>query len=181
MTFEEINHIIAQLKSCEIQIQDVPEEIKNNIDIVKAERELGLRKTYRKGFDIIRNVFFVKEEYFYKKSDGEIMCYSEETNFENFEEYYIFLEGDIYTDSCYKFYDFNINLPFIEKNKIDVAKLQKKAAFITQTIDDMEFQISQEELDEYDLSEKTKNLCIYWIKKFNACDNYSELKNTLTL
>lgn len=175
MKAEEINHIITQLKSHEIQIRDVPEEIKNNIDVVKAERELGLRKTCKKGFDIIRNLFFVEEQLFCKESDGEI-CSSNETNFESFEEYYAFLEGDIYTDSCYKYYDFDRNRSFIEKNKIDVANLQKNAAFTTQTIDDLEFKISQEELDEYDLSEKTKKLCIKWIKKFNACDNYSELK-----
>lgn len=175
MKAEEINHIIIQLKSHEIQIRDVPEEIKNNIDVVKAERELGLRKTCKKGFDIIRNLFFVEEQLFCKESDGEI-CSSNETNFESFEEYYAFLEGDIYTDSCYKYYDFDRNRSFIEKNKIDVANLQKNAAFTTQTIDDLELKISQKELDEYDLSEKTKKLCKIWIKKFNACDNYSELQ-----
>lgn len=39
---KEIKHVIWQLKDKKINISDIPEEYKNDTDIIKAERELGL-------------------------------------------------------------------------------------------------------------------------------------------
>ncbi|MCM1062125.1 MAG: metallophosphoesterase [Eubacterium sp.] len=179
MTNKEIKNIISKLQSTEISVKDIPEEVKNNIDIVRMERKLGVRKTDRKGFDIITNCFFVEESLFYKNKIFDMDSFSNRICFETFEEFYNFLEGDIYTNSCYKFYDFGRNQKFIKKNKIDIRQLQTSSSFITQTIDDFTIEISLEKLKQYDVAEKVKKQCLEWIKKFNACDSYTKLNKTV--
>ncbi len=58
MVQTEINKIIKQLKNNEIRVFDVPEEYKNDIQIVTFERKAGMRITDKRGFDIISNSFF---------------------------------------------------------------------------------------------------------------------------
>lgn len=64
MIDKEIKQIICQLESFEMNIRDVPEELRNNKDIIAAERKFGLRKEFNRGFDVIHNFFFVEEEIF---------------------------------------------------------------------------------------------------------------------
>ena len=61
----ETKKIIKKLKTGELEINSVPEELSHNIDILRAERKLGLRKSRHRGFDVIRQEFFVEEEWFY--------------------------------------------------------------------------------------------------------------------
>ena len=53
--------IIAKLKNRELDITNIPEEFALDMKIVRAERQLGLRKSKRRGFDVIRQKFFVEE------------------------------------------------------------------------------------------------------------------------
>lgn len=62
MAQSEVKKIIRQLKKNEIRVFDVPEEYENDIQIVTFERKAGLRITGKRGFDIISNSFFVKED-----------------------------------------------------------------------------------------------------------------------
>ena len=61
----EIKKIIRQLKKKEIRVFDVPEEYKNDIQLVTFERKAGFRITGKRGFDIISNSFFVEETLIY--------------------------------------------------------------------------------------------------------------------
>lgn len=73
MTKKEIKQIIHQLRSCEISINEVPEEVRYHEDIVAVERKLGLRKELHRGFDVINQSFFVEEKVFYKNFAGEFI------------------------------------------------------------------------------------------------------------
>ena len=144
----EIKKIIRQLKSGKLEIQDVPETLTYQRDIIRAERELGLRVEKKRGYDVIRNVFFVEEEfancsYYWKKTE-----YDNKVEFLNFEKYYEYLEGDIYTRACYTYCNFTLYMNFIEKNKIQLDKLMKNRAFIDETLDDWRLE-DQEELNKY--------------------------------
>ena len=57
----EIKKAIKKLKTGELTINSVPEELSHNMDILRAERKLGLRKSGHRGFDVIRQEFFVEE------------------------------------------------------------------------------------------------------------------------
>ncbi len=179
MQTKEIKKIMRQLRTYKLRVQDVPEEFRDNMDIIKAERRYGLRKSGNRGFDAINQEFFVEEEIFYKNFTGDMSGFSAKKVFDEFEAYYNFLKGDIYVNSCYCYYDFSKDEEFIKKNKIDVEKLQERKAFITQTIDDITVDISEEELEAYEEAEKTKELCKEWIVRFDSCKSYEELSKTV--
>ena len=58
---KQVKSLIGKLKRGTAYFFDVPEELRLNPKIIKTERELGVRRTINKGFDIMINSFFVKE------------------------------------------------------------------------------------------------------------------------
>lgn len=58
---KEIKTYISGLRKREMDYYSIPEEYRNHQLIVEFERELGIRKPVKKGFDIINNLFFVEE------------------------------------------------------------------------------------------------------------------------
>ena len=68
---QKIEGIICRLKSKRLQMPDVPEEFRMHPDILRAERKLEIRKSGHRGFDVIRQLFFVEETWRYKNRAGE--------------------------------------------------------------------------------------------------------------
>ena len=168
-----INRIIKQLKSGKINIDDVPKEFALDVDILKVEREMGIRRSCQRGFDVIRQEYFVEEEIIRKNLLGEEEITTEKITFGSFKEYYDFLNGDIYTNSCYYQCDFeDISLNEVD---ININELKKNQCFISETIDDYGLNLSQEEIDKYNYGEKIKDACKKWVEKFNACNTYEDL------
>ena len=64
------------------------EEFALDSNVVKAERNLGLRKSGHRGFDIIEQVFFVEEDWFHKDLSGNLVSRLHKMTFDSFEEYY---------------------------------------------------------------------------------------------
>ena len=133
MAQSEVKKIIRQLKKNEIRVFDVPEEYENDIQIVTFERKAGLRITGKRGFDIISNSFFVKEDLIHIDVDGEERKRSIFLSFDKFDSYFDFLNGDIYNNACYAFCPFSrISI----SKKIDPKNLMARKAFVEDTIDD---------------------------------------------
>ncbi len=157
-----IKHIINDLKKGKTNMSDIPQEFQFEPNIVKIERELGLRKSEHRGFDVLSQLFFVEE------GQNTIA-------FNTFEEYYHFLDGDIYNDSCYFQYDFSDE--FSKKLNLDNTKLLSKKSFTTDTIDESLYE--KNEIKEYKKIEKVqKKKTKEWIQKFNSCRSYNQLKKT---
>ncbi len=176
MTGREIKKIIHQLKTNELSIRDVPEEVSHHKDIVAAERKFGLRKELNRGFDVIHDYFFVEEEIFCKNLMGELIGRENRLTFDTIEEYYEYLDGDIYDFACYKYCDFDKYSAFIKANDIEVTRLMERETFLNETIDDVTLDISQEEMDAYDKGERNKKLIKTWIKKFDVCTSGYDLE-----
>ena len=51
--------LMSQIKKKNSDFFDVPDEYRNYPDIVKLQRELGIRISGKRGYDIIRDIFFV--------------------------------------------------------------------------------------------------------------------------
>lgn len=167
-----IKKIIKKLKTGELTINSVPEELSYDINILRAERRLGLRKSGHRGFDVIRQNFFVEEEWFY--SDDPYSRKHKEI-FPDFEEYHRFLDGDIYDDACY--YQYKFPDVKIHEFHLDTNKLYAKNSFISDTINDSMPGLSPEDRKAYQHIEKTvKRQYQNWLDKFNACRTYEELK-----
>ena len=156
---------------------DVPEEYRLNIDIVKIERQLGIRKTIKIGYDALSAYFFVEENVLVK--DDEYDEYYERkitTHLPNFDSFYEFLEGKIYDNSSYFLYDFS---PLeIEKYSLDLTRINKNG-FINDKISDYSLSFSKEDLEQYQEKEIEKKERELWIQKFVNCKNYKEFTNVL--
>ena len=171
----EVKKLIKKLKTGELTINSVPEELSHNIDILRAERKLGLRKSRHRGFDVIRQEFFVEEEWFYLDDPDELYSRKHKEVFSSFEEYYQFLDGDIYEEVCY--YQCLFPDEAINKFHLDMEKLYEKKSFIAETINDSLPGLSLEDRKVYQHIEKTvKRQYQNWLNKFNACSTYEELK-----
>ena len=171
----EAKHIIKELKNGKLEMRNVPEEFALDYNVVKAERKLGLRKSGYRGFDVITQTFFVEEEWFYKDFSANLVSELHRITFDTFEEYYVFLDGDIYEDACY--YQYAFEDEFSKKLNLDMDRLTQVKSFVTETVDDYFSKLSQDEIKEYDRCEKINKKCVkQWLEKFNACDTYEQFK-----
>lgn len=162
--------IIKQLQNKEINIFGVPEQYFDSKEIVLFERNSGLRTIGKRGFDVISNTFFVEESLLYEDSLGSDKKKEIITLFEDFDDYYDFLDGDIYEEACYT-YCKRLNSSI---HKIDLEKIMMRKSFVEKTVDDYSLILSKEEKETYKEGIKTHKLCKKWIDKFNECQSYEE-------
>lgn len=179
MPSKEIKQVICQLKNYDLDIRDVPDEIKHNKDIVAAERKYGLRQELKRGYDIIHNAFFVEEKIFYKDYLGEIVSRDNRLCFDSFRDFFDYLDGDIYEQACYRYYDFTKERKFLSKHNVDVSRLADRVSFVSETIDDIVPDVTEDERVTFDETEKNKRLILSWINKFNQCVSGKELNNVV--
>ena len=129
------------------------------------------------GFDVIHQVFFVnelvlecdgfrKEEFFVKVS----------RTFDNFYDYYDYLDGKIYDNSCYYQCDFSTI-----KKKIDKSKMSERNSFIEETIDNFIIEPTDEEKCQYNEGKKRKEEVKKWVELFVSCNSFTKLKKTVNL
>lgn len=167
-----VSHYIDKLKAREIYHSDIPSELKNKLEIVHAEVEAGVRIFTKRGYDVIRNRFFVQQTTKCRDYDNEICERNSFSFFESFSAYYEYLKGDIYTESNY--YQYQFCKEDIEKYGIRVKRISQKA-----TSDYNLYQLSQiydnKEKQERAQTEAKKKKLIKWKKKFCACTNIDEL------
>lgn len=167
--------IIKRLKSGELEVRNVPKGFALDSNVVKAERKLGLRKSGYRGFDVIAQTFFVEEDWFHTDSSGDLVSILHKITFDSFEEYYEFLDGDIYENACY--YQYAFEDEFSKNLYLDIDRLTKVKSFVTKTVDDYSCEQSQDEIESYKRCEKLNKKCIkQWLDKFNACDTYGQFK-----
>lgn len=142
MASSAIKEIIRQLKKNEISIFEVPEVYITDPKLLAFERKKGLRKTGKRGFDVIANSFFVEEtliDLAGLKDEQDIYL-----TFDDFDTYTKYLNGDIYKDACYSHCPRSkIALP-----KRKIKKLTKRLSFIKDTID--KYSLAKEEKDNYE-------------------------------
>ena len=172
---KEISIIKKSIKQKSIDYRDIPLELRDNIDIIEAERKSGMRVYSNRGYDVIFNRFFVQEDII-DFSDNSILK-TITTNFESFDDYYEYLKGNIYEKSCY--YQCEFTSRQIKKYKIDVNKI-KNNAFINYTIADDSLDKELESLnDEFKNAELKKEKNKLWINKVLDCKNLKELMKVL--
>ena len=82
-------------------------EIRKNVDIVHAEVKAGTRVFQDRGYDVIRNHFFVIQTIKANNSAFKDGDKKQIDTFQSFSEYYYFLNGDIYNKAVYYQYTFS--------------------------------------------------------------------------
>lgn len=163
---------IKDLKNKNItDFYNIPEELRNDMEIVKTERKLGIRKSEKRGYDVIQGNFFVDEIVMTENYSHDFVERCINNTFVDFESYYEFLEGDIYDNACY--YQYNFSDETVSKYKLIRDKLNMQS-LINETVDDFFPEPSDEELEQYEENEKKKKICKKWINRFNECSTYDE-------
>lgn len=133
---------------------------------IERERRMGYRIVGRRGYDIINNSFFVEEKIVKGPiSEDKVMW------FDRFKDYFDYIDGDIYENSCY----YQWKVPKELKEKLDYGKLFQKEAFITVTIDDEKHNDNSEDEAKYAIGEKRKKQVREWIKEAEKCKSGKEL------
>lgn len=176
MTEKDIKKYLRQLKTNKIGYFDVPEEYRLHPDMVKGERKLRIRRSDKRGYDVIRNSFFVEEIVYDKDSYVETRERRINNRFSDFASYYGFLDGDIYENACY--YQYSFSNEEIDTYEIDMGKINF-VALIDFTIQDSTNELYDVRLKEYEEREKVKTLRKKWIDKLNACNTYEEFYNII--
>lgn len=186
---EELKNWINKLKKKGVlDYFGIPEEYRSNPQIVKLQREQGIRKSDKKGYDIMSDRFFVDEKVVSFNFLGEQIEKEVSLTFDSFEQYFDFLNGDIYENACY--FQFYFTDEIITKYSIDESKLNK-TSLIKETIDDYlndEFIIQdldnalleeeekkKEKVNRFQRIRKDKELQRKWLDKYLKCETSAEL------
>lgn len=143
----------------------------NDIDTDFSSIKIGNR-----GYEVIDNKFFVEETIKYKNTYGRKVERERYIEFENFSDYFNYLNGDIYRKSCY--YQASDSLFTNPKIQIDLKKIRRKKSFINYSYEDLDFSKENEDFEgDYQSGEKCKAEICNWINQFNACKDYSTFHN----
>ena len=170
---EDIAKTIYQLKNGSIGTENIPDDYISDPSIIKAERDLNLRRIYQCGYDIIQDRFFVEEEVYQNNTKSWESL--EPKTFETFPPYYAFLDGNIYENACYYLLDSQKIT-----TDVDQSKLYQSNSFINYTIDDFSISPTKSEKDQYQQIEKRKSFIKKWIIKFDECRSCDQLRKVIS-
>lgn len=177
MAESDIKKIIAQLHNKEICVSKVPEEYRNDPRIVRAERELGLRITGKRGYDVLTGTFFAEETLVSIDETGRERMRNSSLAFESFADYFDFLNGDVYDQACYTF------CPLLEQaacsRTVDLQKLTARKSLIDETVENYTFAMSDAEKAHYQEGKRIHKSCRQWSEQFQNCRSYEELVTTV--
>lgn len=149
---------------------DVPTDLVNDKDIIALQRQFKHRLSDLRGYDIINNNFFVREKIAVWKEGKKYSYNDNTTTFSTFDEYYDFLDGEIYENACY--YQFSFTDELIDKYKIDLERL-KYTIKLDVTVDKIKAGVADRRRDYLEAKQKLKERKA-WIEKFNEATTYDE-------
>ena len=171
-----LEEYVQKIKAKKIYHNELPEEIRDEIVIINAEVAAKMRQFEYRGYDVIRNRFFVHQSIKVKNYSGEIVDRDDVTTFELFDEYYNYLDGDIYESACYYQYIFSEDT--MKKYDVDLSKIST-LPFIKDTLSirsKEQDKADKEEREELIQKAKRKRVSLLkWRDKFCACSDYDEL------
>ena len=133
----------------------------------KVERD---RISNLRGYDVINNEFFVEESIATEKQGRSYIYDETKITFSTFNEYYDFLDGDIYENSCY--YQFVFTDDLVNTYKIDLEKLSFSIE-LDSTIDKLKSDVSNRKQKYRETKKKLKERKT-WIEKFYEAKTYDD-------
>lgn len=149
-----------------------PKELNNNILIKKAQLILGIRTVISKGYDVINTQFFIEENVKFYSNDTPTEK-QETTLFDNFNDFFFYLQGDIYNNACY--FGYNFSKEEIEQYNIDITQLTR-TALIDYTIDDFTLSPNKDEQNQIRKTNSADTTIKKWIEQLATCENYEQFK-----
>lgn len=153
------------LELCDSEKKDVLEYIDN--------KNLDIKIFGYKWFDILSSKFYVDEYFIDKENIGLIGKNRKEFN--DFDLFYNYINGDIYTDTCFYGYFFSNDEIFrynIEKNKLNFD------SFINKTIGDCSYdKLVTEKKENNKINLKNTKSMFKWLKQCELILSYNDLED----
>lgn len=173
--------LLELLKERRISHSHIPDEFVDDLDVIRAERSSNSRIITDRGYDVIKNCFFVKESFFYgKKPNGDDRWKERIHSFDSFSEYYSYLDGaSLFENSCY----YKIDDSKIIENSLDEKTIQNIIKGIHKTnqsltndkIYNYQYGLSDDEKAEFDFIEHHKRLYLRRVATFNSVSSLDDL------
>ena len=167
MNKKERSQYIKALQSDIASIESIPEEDRNDFELVKVQRKLG-RRIEKMGFDVLKQQFFIKE------SIPEIRSWFDNV-FQTFGELYDFAEGKIYDNACYFGYSFSEDE--IAKYKIDISNMNF-TSFVSETMEDIDIR-NDDKVEVSAEALKWKSLFFDSLNKLKSASTLEEIAQTV--
>lgn len=172
-TKEEFENYITDIKAKKIFHEDIPDDYSNHPDIIRAELSVGIRYFTHRGYDVTRNTFFVSQTVKSKNFRGELEDVSiHDAIFDSFDEYYTYLDGDIYTSACY--YQYVFSQEIIDNYNINLNKIST-SAFTENTLSMCSKNFDKEDNIQNKNAKIRKTTLLKWHKKFCTCNSFAKL------
>ena len=163
-------NVITQLEERKITPIDVPADLRDHMDIIKAERRLGLCLLDKRGYDVILGKFFVEEKLICGYAE-EPTIRTKQTLFEDFRSFYEYVDGQIYEKACY----YQCPRDKFGDSMLDYQRLYEIRALSFTTIDDVIQEMDKEYSITVENAKRNNDLCKKWFIRFNSCNSFEDL------
>lgn len=152
--------VILQIFNKEVNFEELDFEERKEFCSYVIKNKLNVKTFGKKGFNLLSNSFFAYE---YIQSDRPYFT-SDLIEFSSFEEYYKYILGSIYSNSCYFGYQFSneeINKFHIELGKINFDAFIKEdiSSFTYEKLKDTTIEQDNQKLQEVESLKKWFNRC----------------------
>lgn len=135
------------------------------------DNKIDIKVLGKRWFDILKQSFFVERFTYVDYEEGDIKSIQQ---FDSFDDFYKYVDGDIYSHSCY--YGFIFDEETIKKYKIDIKRINTKA-FINETINRYTFDNVKEKKEDSDKPSRDKaKAMMEWIDSCPAFKTVKELR-----
>ena len=136
------------------------------------KRDININLFDRRGYDIISKKFFVNEVREYSVNSYSINFGIK--FFNTFDEYYDYLNGDVYNHACYYGYLFDID--YIKKYSIDINKLNF-ISFTNKQIEHFSLKCEEKKQEQLEIKNRERNRIIKeWITINDTIETFDSLK-----
>lgn len=186
----QLQDYVEQIKKGKIFYSDIPIHVLEDIDFIREMRKDGFYAIKNKGFDVVRNVFFINENQIHIEEDGKFEI-KHEYSFSNFYDFYVFCDGDsLYENSCYYqcSEDRILNDIADKEIQIDVKDLLTKCyfkPFIKENLYSSKQEkyfienFKKEIIERKKIMKKNKKVLLKWLSKFinsmYSIENFSKI------
>lgn len=154
-------------------LKGMPDFLLINKDVIRFLKSNSYLTINEIGYDALRKVFYMDSTITTKanKNSSENYLRNNLITFDNFDDYYNNLDGNIYEKACY--FGFTFSDELVSKYNIDLSKINYESR-ITESMADLNQEIEQDDKLTYKEGERKKAKIKKWVEKINNADTFED-------
>ena len=171
---------LKKIQRNDYTLREIPKYLYIDKDIISFFKSKSYITINDIGYDALRLFFYVKFTIEKPKNKKSIFPGDDLQNlditFDNFDDYYDFLDGCIYDNACYFGFVFNDEL--VSKYNIDLSKIKYESS-ITESMLDFKLEANKDDKKDYRDAERKKTSIKNWIDKIKAVKKQDEFNKVI--